>query len=153
MCRHENILLVTIDSLRADYVGYHWYSRNVTSNIDSCARHGSQFMNAHAHAGGTKFSFPSILAGVIPRMYGGEKRITDDQTLLSKVFQASGYQTAGFTCNLYTSAQFGYDRGWDELFDSDPDESITSRFRKWAKTTLDDAVLDTLRKEYNFLRV
>lgn len=147
----KNILLVTIDSLRADHVGYHGYSRNVTPNIDSCAQHGSQFMNAHAHVGGTKFSFPSILAGVTPRMYGGEKRITDDQTLLSEVFQASGYQTGGFTCNLYTSAQFGYDRGWDEFFDSDPDESITSRFRKWAKTTLDGAVLDTLRKGYNFL--
>ncbi|MDS0281736.1 sulfatase [Haloarcula onubensis] len=147
----DNVLLVTIDSLRADHVGYHGYERDVTPNIDEYARQGSRFMNAHAHVGGTRFSFPSILTGVTPDMYGGHERVSDDQTLVSELFHDGGYRTGGFTCNLYVSDEFGYNRGWDAFFDSAPDESTTSKLRKWAKTNLDGALLDVLRKGYDYL--
>jgi len=147
----ENVLLVTIDSLRADHVGYHGYERDVTPNIDEYARRGSRFLNAYSHVGGTRFSFPGILSGVTPMMYGGHERISEEQTLISEVFDEAGYRTGGFHSNLYVSGQFGYDRGWDDFFDSAPDESSVSRFRKWAKTNLDGVVLDVLRKGYNVL--
>ncbi|MFC6865311.1 sulfatase [Halomicroarcula sp. GCM10025817] len=147
----EKVLLVTIDSLRADHVGYHGYERDVTPNIDEHAARGSRFTNAHSHVGGTRFSFPGILTGVTPMMYGGHERISADQTLVSEVFHDAGYRTGGFHSNLYVSGQFGYDRGWDEFFDSAPDESATSKFRKWAKTNLDGVVLDVLKKGYDFL--
>ena len=147
----DNVLLVTIDSLRADHVGYHGYERDVTPTIDEYARNGSRFTNAHAHVGGTRFSFPSILTGVTPDMYGGHERVSDDQTLVSEVFDDAGYRTGGFTCNLYVSGRFGYNRGWDEFYDSDPDESTTSKLRKWAKTNLDGKLLDILRSGYDYL--
>lgn len=147
----DNILLVTIDSLRADHVGYHGYERDVTPNIDEYARKGSKFMNTHAHVGGTRFSFPTILTGVTPGMFGGHRRVSDDQTLISELFDDAGYRTGGFTCNLYVSEKFGYNRGWDKFFDSAPDESATSKLRKWAKTNLDGPLLDMLRRGYDFL--
>ena len=147
----DKVLLVTIDSLRADHVGYHGYERDVTPNIDEYAERGSRFMNTHAHVGGTRFSFPSILSGVTTGMYGGHRRISDDQTLVSEVFQDAGFHTGGFNCNLYVSGEFGYNRGWDEFFDSAPDESATSKLRKWAKTNLDGPLLSVLQRAYDFV--
>jgi arylsulfatase A-like enzyme len=147
----NKVLLVTIDSLRADHVGYHGYERDVTPNIDEYASRGSRFLNAYSHVGGTRFSFPGILSGATPMMYGGHERISEDQTLISEVFEDAGYRTGGFHSNLYVSGKFGYDRGWDEFFDSAPDESSVSKLRKWAKTNLDGFVLDVLRKGYDFL--
>lgn len=147
----DKVLLVTIDSLRADHVGYHGYERNVTPNLDKYAQKGSRFLNAYSHVGGTRFSFPGILSGVTPMMYGGHERISPEQTLISEVFDDAGYKTGGFHSNLYVSSQFGYDRGWDEFYDSAPDESATSKLRKWAKTNLDGAVLNVLKRAYDFL--
>jgi arylsulfatase A-like enzyme len=147
----DNVLLVTIDSLRADHVGYHGYERDVTPNIDRLAGEGSRFMNAHAHAGSTQYSFHSILTGVTPFMYGGHNRVTEGQTLLSEVFRDAGYATGAFHCNLYVSEEFGYNRGWDEFFDSAPDESSTTKLRKWAKQNLDGKLLNVLKKGYDYL--
>jgi arylsulfatase A-like enzyme len=145
----QNVLYVTIDSLRADHVGYHGYDRNTTPFIDEYASQGSRFMNTFAHAGGTRYSFPSLLTGVTPLMYGGHDRVSEDQTLVSEVFADAGYRTGGFHSNLYISGQFGYDRGWDEFFDSAPDQSNTTRFRRWAKTNLSGPVLKFLRWGYD----
>lgn len=147
----QNVLLVTIDSLRADHVGYHGYERSTTPFIDEYASRGSRFTNTFAHAGGTRFSFPPILTSATPLMYGGYDRVSEDQTLVSEVFQEAGYRTGGFHSNLYISAQFGYDRGWDAFFDSEPDQSATAGFRRWAKTNLSGPLLDFLRWGYDTL--
>ena len=147
----QNVLFVTIDSLRADHVGYHGYERNTTPAIDEYASQGSRFMNTFAHVGGTRFSFPSLLTGVTPLMYGGYDKVSEKQTLVSEVFQDAGYRTGGFHSNLYISEQFGYDRGWDEFFDSSPEQSATTRFRRWAKTNLSGKALDILRWGYDFI--
>jgi arylsulfatase A-like enzyme len=148
----NDVLLVTIDSLRADHVGYHGYERDTTPVIDEYARQGSRFTKAYAHVGGTRFSFPSILTGVTPLMYGGHDRVSEDQTLISEVFDEAGYRTGAFHSNLYLSSDFGYDRGWDKFFDSAPDQSATSKLRRWAKTTFADTpILPLLRMGYDFL--
>lgn len=147
----RDVLLVTTDSLRARHVGYHGYERDVTPELDALAAQGSRFMNAYSHGGNTKLSFPGILSGVTPLMYGGYGQITGDQTLVSEVFNEAGYRTGGFHSNLYVSAKFGYDRGWDEFYDSAPEESAVSRLRKWAKTSLDGPLLDLLKRSYDYL--
>ncbi|WP_254280365.1 sulfatase [Haloarcula marina] len=140
----DNVLLVTIDSLRADHVGYHGYERDTTPNIDRLASEGSRFMNAFAHGGSTMFSFPGILTGVTPLMYGGHDRVSDSQTVVSEVFDDAGYQTGGFHSNLYVSGQFGYDRGWDAFYDSAPDQGMLASARKWAKTNLQETPVYSL---------
>ena len=148
----KNILLVTIDSLRADHVGYHGYERDTTPTIDAHAKTGSRFMNAFAHVGGTRFSFPSILSGVTPMMHGGHRRISESQDLLSTVFDRAGYRTGGFHSNLYVSAEFGYDRGWDEFYDSSPNESTAASMRRWVKTNLKDSpVYPILQRAYDYM--
>jgi arylsulfatase A-like enzyme len=132
----ENVLLITTDSLRADHVGHHGYDRDTTPYLDELAERGSVFHEAYAHTGGTRFAFPSILTSVYPMMHGGYKQVTEDQSLISEVFSEAGYQTAGFHSNLYLSSDFGYDRGWNEFYDSKPNTSSATKLRSWAKKVI-----------------
>jgi arylsulfatase A-like enzyme len=148
----DNILLVTVDSLRADHVGYHGYERDTTPSLDRLATSASTFRKTFAHAGGTRFAFPSILTSVTPTMYGGYEQVTDDQTLVSELFQDAGYQTGGFHSNLYLSSDFGYGRGWSRFYDSKPDQSATTRVRSFLKRALSDTPLFPLAsRAYNWL--
>jgi arylsulfatase A-like enzyme len=132
----DSVVLVTVDSLRPDHVGYRGYERETTPYLDSLADRGSTFSNAYAHAGLTRYSFPSILASVTPLMYGGPDRVVDSQTLVSEGFAAAGYRTGGFHSNLYLSADYGYDRGFDVFFDSAEDPSLATRARTFARKRL-----------------
>lgn len=133
----DDVLLVTIDSLRADHVGHLGYDRETTPNIDALAESGTHCTNAYAHACSTRPSFPSILTSAYSLMYGGYERVSDEQTIVSEVFDDAGYQTAGFHSNLYLSADFGYDRGFDTFYDSKTDPSATARVRQAVKDHLD----------------
>ncbi|WP_436344704.1 sulfatase [Natronorubrum sp. FCH18a] len=133
----DDILFVTVDSLRADHVGWHDYARDTTPNLDDLADRGHTCTNAFAHACSTRPSFPSILTSSYALMYGGYERISEDRTLLSEAFDDAGYRTAGFHSNLYLSADFGYDRGFDEFYDSKTDPSATARLRQFVKDQLD----------------
>lgn len=148
----ENVVLVTIDSLRADHVGYNGYYRDTTPFLDSLAENGSTFTNAFAHIGGTRFSFPSILSGVTPLMYGGYERISDEQTLVSEVFREADYRTAGYHSNLYVSGEYGYDRGFEEFFDSREETSLSSDIRRYVRTNLRETpIYPVLQKGYDLL--
>ena len=91
------MLLVTIDSLRADHVGYHGYNRDITPNIDKYAEEGSRFMNSFAHAGGTKISFPSILSSVDSLMYGGHQSGVSDDFIQTCTVHLSWFDVFFFT--------------------------------------------------------
>jgi arylsulfatase A-like enzyme len=132
-----DLVLVTVDSLRADHVGAFGYRRPTTPTIDGLARGGHRFENAFAHACSTRPSFPSILTSSYPLMYGGFKRLSSERTLVSEALADAGYTSAGFHSNLFLSADFGYDRGWETYFDSKTDPSPTARLRQAVKDHLD----------------
>ena len=134
----DNLLLVTVDSLRADRAGWHGYDRPTTPNLDKVVESGHVFENAFAHACSTRPSFPSILASSYPLMYGGFERIADGRTLVSETLAEGGYRSGGFHSNLYLSADFGYDRGFETLYDSKTNPSATARLRQIVKDRLND---------------
>ena len=134
----DNLLLVTVDSLRADRAGWHGYDRPTTPNLDKVVESGHVFENAFAHACSTRPSFPSILASSYPLMYGGFERIADGRTLVSEMLAEGGYRSGGFHSNLYLSADFGYDRGFETLYDSETNPSATARLRQIVKDRLND---------------
>src|SRR5690606_33786879 len=61
-----NIVLITIDTLRADHVGAYGYHRPTTPALDALAADGTLFENAWAHAPSTRYAIPSILPGRYP---------------------------------------------------------------------------------------
>jgi arylsulfatase len=124
MDKQQNIILVTIDSLRADHCSYMGYARETTPTLDSLAEGGLSFRNAIAPGPSTSESMPAIFTGEYPFV-----RRTDDTTIderidriephlraqetLAEQFSAAGYETAAFTPNPFTTRYFGFDEGFD----------------------------------------
>lgn len=97
----SDIVLLTVDSLRADHVGCYGYDRDTTPTIDDLSTDGQQFTNAFAHACSTRPSFPSILTSSYALMHGGFEQLSSDRTTIAEALSGAGYQTAGFHSNLY----------------------------------------------------
>lgn len=146
-----NVVLVTVDSLRADHVTWHGYDRPTTEALDSIAQESHVFENAFAQAGSTRPSFPSILSSVYALMYGGPDHVTPEQSLVAEVLADHGYRTAGFHSNPYLSAEFGYDRGFQTFFDTNAEASALSRLRQYLKRTVpsDSAIYQGLQALFN----
>lgn len=144
----NNILLVTVDSLRADHLGCYGYDRPVSPNIDALASGGHLFRNAFSHAGATRTSFPAILSSVHPMYYGPPFSLSEERTLAAEPLQNDGFSTVGFNSNPYLAAEFGYDRGFDTLSDWENKKSLTAKFRQFVKNRLphDSALYKSIKR-------
>lgn len=108
-----NIILITVDALRADHLGFMGYPQNISPNIDELARESTVFESAFAAGPGTPYSFPSILTSTYPLDYHGPRKIAEPRIMLSQVLREQGYLTAAFHSSVYLSDFFGYNQGWD----------------------------------------
>jgi arylsulfatase A-like enzyme len=90
-----DVLLITIDALRADHVGAYGYARATTPNIDALAARGTRFTHAYAQAPHTSFSVASMLTGkyfpTLARLAPGERHEP-----LAAVLRTYGWRTAAF---------------------------------------------------------
>lgn len=147
----DNLVLITVDSLRADHLSCYGYDRKTTPYIDGLSDEGHVFENTFAHACSTRPSFPSILTSTFSRMYGGFERIKEDRTLVSEPLSTAGYRTAGFHSNPYLSSDFGYNKGWDRFFEGNKTESLLSKLRGYARDKLSDdgLIYKILKKLYD----
>lgn len=112
-----NIVLITVDSLRADRLGCYGCRKAITPSLDRFAAAGHLFLNAFAAGPNTPHAFPAIMAGrssLRSRRLG----LFDDDVTLAEVLQANGYTTIGVNAaNPYVSRFFRYDRGFDDFRD------------------------------------
>lgn len=147
----RDIVLVTVDSLRADHVGWHGYDRDTTPNLDERAASAKTFQSAFSHACSTRPSFPSIMTSSYALERGGFEQLSQERTTIAELLENAGYATAGFHSNLYLSADFGYDRGFDEFFDSKSSPGILAKLRQNIKTHLnsDGAIYGILQQVFN----
>lgn len=143
----RNVVLITVDSLRADHLGCYGYERDTTPNLDTFADDGHRFDAAFSHACATRPAFPGILTSSHPLMYGGFRQLAEERTLISEVMADRGYGTAGFHSNLYLSADFGYARGFDTFYESREDPSIATVLRRFLKERV-----NTSGRFYSFLQ-
>ncbi len=122
----RSLVLVTVDCLRADHVGFLGYSRPVTPFLDSLAESSAVFADAIVAGAPTYFSFPAILASRYPLALGRDiLGIAPREQTIASVLKDAGYRTAAFVAgNPYLSSRFGYDQGFDtfhDFLDSFPD--------------------------------
>jgi arylsulfatase A-like enzyme len=111
--RRPNLLLITIDALRADHVGCMGYTRAASPHIDELASAGTLFTQAIANGPRSPASFPSILASIY-QSAGAEQGIPPGATTLAEVLKRNGYVTAGLCAgNVYISRYRGYQKGFD----------------------------------------
>jgi arylsulfatase A-like enzyme/Flp pilus assembly protein TadD len=118
--RGANVLLVTIDTLRADRVGAYGGTAGLTPTLDRLAREGLRFEHAYAHVPLTLPSHASLLTALYPTQHGvhdnGAFRLGDVPTLATAL-QSARYRTGAFIGAFVLDARFGLNRGFDTYDD------------------------------------
>ena len=117
-----NVLLVTLDTVRADHLPIHGYEGVKTPNMDRLAADGVVFNNAIAPTPLTLPSHTSILTGTYPLFHGvrnnGDFHAAPELTTAAEMFKSAGYSTAAFVGAYVLDSRFGLDQGFD-LYDDD----------------------------------
>jgi arylsulfatase A-like enzyme len=111
-----NVLLVTIDTLRADHLGAYGYRRRTSPRIDALARRGVVFDQAYTYWPKTRGSFVAILTGRLASQSGYGKThplLLDFNPTLASVLKAAGYDTAATVDNPNVASSLGYAKGFD----------------------------------------
>jgi len=116
-----NLLLITIDTLRADHVGCYGYKDAKTPAIDALADRGIRFTRAYAHTPLTLPSHATLLTGLLPMTTGlhvngsglGGGALPTDLPTLATLLQSRGYRTGAFVSAAVLSNFFGLNRGFD----------------------------------------
>ncbi len=128
-----NILLVTLDTTRADRVGAYGYGKGATPVIDSLAREGVRFVNAYCSSPLTLPSHCSILTGTYPLAHkvrnNGDYYLLDEAVTLAERLKERGYATAAFTASFNTDSRFGLGQGFDVYDDSFGMDELMKSFR------------------------
>ncbi len=117
-----NLLLVTLDTTRADRLGCYGHAAARTPNLDALATRGVRFERAYAHVPLTLPTHASLLTGTLPPEHGihdnGRTALGSELTTLAEVYAARGYRTGAFVSAIALDASFGLDRGF-EVYDDD----------------------------------
>ena len=114
--RRAPIILISIDTLRADHVGCYGYSRDTTPSIDSFANEGVRFTTAISQYPGTLKSHMSMFTSLYPEVHRVDEHSALDprRPTLAEILKAAGYQTAGFAYDCrWLEPRYGFDRGFD----------------------------------------
>ncbi|HZQ17424.1 MAG TPA: sulfatase [Terriglobales bacterium] len=115
----RSLILVTIDCLRADHVGFLGYPKQTTPFLDSLAKQSFVFTNAVVSGVPTYYSLPSLLTSRYPFALGRDViGIAPGENTIATVLKERGFATAAFAAaNPYVSAAYGYDSGFDTCRD------------------------------------
>ena len=118
----RNVLLISIDTLRADHCGFMGYDKPTTPFLDSLAARGAVFESHMVNSNNTLVSHASILTGLLPLTHAVKDRqppLRKGFDTLAEVLQAHGFTTASFTTHpAWLARSFGLDQGFD-VVDSD----------------------------------
>lgn len=115
--KKSNVVLITIDCLRADHLSFYGYHRKTTPFIDKLANEGLIFENAYANGPFTAASFISILASKYPLEIKEMLPLPKNTTLISQILKENKIRTAAIHSNPYLSSFYGYCKGWDYFMD------------------------------------
>ncbi len=116
-----NVLLVTIDTLRADHVGSYGYAAAQTPALDALAARGLRFAQATTVAPLTLPAHASLMTGTFPAYHrvrdNGGFYLSDDQTTLATLLRRRGYRTGGFVSAFVLDHRWGIAQGFDRYYD------------------------------------
>lgn len=112
-----NLLLITLDTTRADRLGSYGHGAAHTLHMDGLAAGGARFERAYAHVPLTLPTHASLLTGTFPPEHGlhdnGRRALGTDLVTLAEVFRERGYRTGAFVSAIALDSSFGLDRGFD----------------------------------------
>ncbi|MBZ5666086.1 MAG: sulfatase-like hydrolase/transferase [Acidobacteriia bacterium] len=116
-----NVVLITIDTLRADHLGCYGYKQIKTPNIDGLAAEGARFERAFAVVPVTLPSHSSMLTGTYPMLSGmhdfSGNKLSPLEPTMASVLKQAGYQTGAVIAAAVLDSRFGLNQGFDFYYD------------------------------------
>ena len=112
-----NVLVIVVDTMRADHLPPYGYTTGRTPNLDAFARDAIRFDQAFANASWTRPSFASILTGRYPSSHNVMAKtdaLPSSLTTLAEAYREQGYFTSGVVTNYNVGPYFNFDQGFDE---------------------------------------
>jgi len=151
----RNVILVSLDTLRADRLSCYGYPVLTSPTLDRLAREGVRFTNAVATSPWTLPSHASLLTGLYPHRHGATgptRGIPDEIPVLAEALAKSGFATAGFVSSSFLAPKRGLDRGFEtyrvlsewgrretgETFLRNPGTDVTDAALAWLHTHADE---------------
>lgn len=158
----RNVLLVTIDTLRGDRLGFMGYERPTSPNLDRRTATATVFEDAISQAPWTRPSMATLMTGLHPRVVGltchnfrlpqGDCDVLpESMTTLAETLTAAGFATAGVVANINVDPLFGFDQGFEHyvsvsevLAGSDEDWRMGNAWKTGGTRVVTDRALDWL---------
>ena len=143
-----DVIILTIDTLRADHLGCYGYRKAKTPNLDAFAASADRFTHAYSPVPITLPAHTAIMTGTYPMATGmhdfSGNKLSPDAVTLAKTLRAQGYQTAAFVSAAVLDSRFGLDAGFDTYYDhfdfSRLDESSLDLIERRGDQTMDLAL-------------
>lgn len=131
----RHVVLISIDTCRADHLGCYGYPAPVSPNLDALSRESTLFNEALSPCPLTLPAHCSMLTGTLPTTHGVHDnlggRLENDQTTLAELLRAQGFETAAIVSSYVLDYRFGLQQGfarYDDHFDSAaPSSGISER--------------------------
>ena len=135
-----DLLLITIDTLRADHLGVYGYARATSPAIDRLASEGVTVEVAYAPTGATCPSHATLFTSRHPYVHGVLRNgltLVEEETTLAEMLQDAGYRTAAFISSFPVSHRFGFAQGFDHFDDRFDPKEETVDHERWGRTKVE----------------
>lgn len=131
-----DVILISVDTLRADHLGAYGYQRPTSPNIDSLAQNAVLFENAYSQAPWTLPSHATMFTSLRPSVHRADtynSRLSPHLLTLAEILRERGYMTMGLSSHLLLSNLYGMEQGFTTFrFNGErPAKLITNKALKW----------------------
>jgi len=136
--RRPNVVLITVDTLRADHVSSYGYPRETTPHIDALARRGVRFSKHSVQQSSTWPSLTSIMTSKYPHQHGVVRNggaLAAGQRTLAELLRDEGFATAAFLTNMTTTPHPGFE-AISVFREGDRDEAATRASIEWLRSAV-----------------
>jgi len=141
-----NVVLITLDTTRADRIGSYGYEDARTETLDSIASRGVRFDNAYAPMPLTIPSHSTMFTGLNPFNHGVRSNSTsvlgEEHITVAEILQGEGYNTAASVAAFVTSESWGFRQGFDAYLDDIPRDPSRSGRNEWKEERSANLVVD-----------
>jgi arylsulfatase A-like enzyme len=137
----RNVILISIDTLRADHLGCYGYDRETSPNIDALAADSSVFLNTYASSSWTLPSHISLLTSlhsIHHQVSHEDDRIDPEIITLADMMRINSFSCAAFTGGGFVSSSYGFSKGFDSynegvggVFHQDSAERVYGAVSDW----------------------
>jgi arylsulfatase A-like enzyme len=144
-----SIVLILVDTLRRDYLGFHGFRGSISPNLDWLAEESVELDNAFSQAPWTKPSIASLFTSLYPDVHGlnnheglfGKRAsealttgiLPSDAVTLAEALRDAGYRTAAIVANPWLDPRYGFDQGFDLYRMEETTSSLLDGAREWIR--------------------